>query len=43
MGNSASDEQFYEHFDYLIAGLHRATMPVSRLRGCDEYSRHERA
>jgi len=27
MGNSASDEQFYEHFDYLIAGLHRATMP----------------
>ena len=27
MGNSASDEQFYEHFDYLIAGLHRATIP----------------
>ena len=27
MGNSASDEQFYEHFDFLIAGLHRATMP----------------
>ena len=27
MGNSASDEQFYEHFDFLIAGLNRATMP----------------
>lgn len=27
MGNSVSDEQFYEHFGYLIAGLHRATMP----------------
>lgn len=27
MGNSASDEQFYEHFDYLVAGLHRATKP----------------
>lgn len=27
MGNSASDEQFYEHFDFLIAGLYRATMP----------------
>ena len=26
MGNSSSDEQFYEHFDYLIAGLHKATM-----------------
>jgi DNA modification methylase len=27
MGNSSSDRQFYEHFDYLVAGLHRATMP----------------
>ncbi len=27
MGNSASDAQFYEHFDYLVAGLFRATMP----------------
>lgn len=27
MGNSASDAQFYEHFDYLVAGLHRATKP----------------
>lgn len=27
MGNSASDEQFYMHLDYLIAGLHRATKP----------------
>lgn len=27
MGNSASDDQFYEHFDFLVAGLHRATMP----------------
>lgn len=26
-GNSASDAQFYEHFDYLVAGLLRATMP----------------
>jgi DNA modification methylase len=27
MGNSANDGQFYEHFDYMVAGLHRATMP----------------
>lgn len=27
MGNSSSDEQFYRHFDFLIAGLHRATKP----------------
>ena len=27
MGNSASDQQFYQHFDFLVAGLHRATMP----------------
>ena len=27
MGNSSSDAQFYEHFDFLVAGLHRATMP----------------
>lgn len=27
MGNSASDAQFYEHFDYLVAGLHRAMKP----------------
>lgn len=27
MGNSSSDAQFYEHFDYLVAGLLRATMP----------------
>lgn len=27
MGNSASDEQFYQHFDFLISGLHRAMMP----------------
>lgn len=27
MGNSANDDQFYEHFDYLIAGLLRATKP----------------
>ena len=27
MGNSASDAQFYEHFDFLVAGLHRATKP----------------
>lgn len=26
-GNSSSDAQFYEHFDYLVAGLLRATMP----------------
>lgn len=27
MGNSVSDAQFYEHFDYLVAGLLRVTMP----------------
>lgn len=27
MGNSLSDEQFYQHFDFLVAGLHRATKP----------------
>lgn len=27
MGNSQNDSEFYEHFDYLVAGLHRATMP----------------
>jgi DNA modification methylase len=27
MGNSANDGQFYEHFDFLIAGLLRATKP----------------
>lgn len=27
MGNSSSDAQFYQHFDYLVAGLLRATMP----------------
>ena len=27
MGNSSSDQQFYEHFDFLISGLHRATIP----------------
>ena len=27
MGNSASDAQFYEHFDYLVSGLNRATKP----------------
>lgn len=27
MGNSVNDDQFYEHFDYLIAGLLRATKP----------------
>lgn len=27
MGNSASDAQFYEHFDYLVAGLQKATKP----------------
>lgn len=27
MGNSINDEQFYQHFDFLIAGLHRATKP----------------
>ena len=27
MGNSANDQQFYEHFDFLIAGLLRATKP----------------
>lgn len=27
MGNSVSDTQFYEHFDYLVDGLLRATMP----------------
>ena len=27
MGNSANDNQFYEHFDYLVAGLLRATKP----------------
>ena len=27
MGNSSNDGQFYEHFDYLIAGLLRATKP----------------
>lgn len=25
LGNSASDTQFYEHFDYVVAGLHRVT------------------
>lgn len=27
MGNSASDKQFYEHFDFLVKGLLRSTMP----------------
>lgn len=27
LGNSASDEQFYQHFDYVIQGLHRVTKP----------------
>lgn len=27
MGNSASDNQFYEHFDFLVKGLLRSTMP----------------
>ena len=27
MGNSASDGEFYEHFDFLVAGLHRAIKP----------------
>lgn len=27
MGNSLTDEQFYEHFDYLVSGLFRATKP----------------
>ena len=27
MGNSVNDDQFYEHFDYLIADLLRATKP----------------
>jgi hypothetical protein len=27
LGNSVNDEQFYEHFDYVIAGLHRVTKP----------------
>lgn len=26
-GNCSSDEQFYEHFDFLVQGLHRATKP----------------
>lgn len=27
LGNSTSDKQFYEHFDYVVAGLHRITKP----------------
>ncbi len=27
LGNSADDDQFYEHFDHVIAGLHRVTKP----------------
>ena len=27
LGNSVNDEQFYAHFDYVIAGLHRVTKP----------------
>lgn len=27
MGNSSSDDQFYKHFDFLVQGLYRATMP----------------
>jgi DNA modification methylase len=27
LGNSLSDEQFYQHFDYVVAGLHRVTKP----------------
>jgi len=27
MGNCKDDEMFYEHFDYLIRGLHNVTMP----------------
>ena len=27
LGNSANDKQFYEHFDYVVAGLHRVTKP----------------
>ena len=26
-GNCRSDAEFYEHFDFLVQGLHRATMP----------------
>lgn len=27
MGNSLNDAQFYEHFDFLVAGIYRATKP----------------
>lgn len=27
LGNSVSDAQFYEHFQYVVAGLHRITKP----------------
>jgi DNA modification methylase len=27
LGNSVNDKQFYEHFDYVVAGLHRVTKP----------------
>lgn len=27
LGNSASDSQFYDHFAYVVAGLHRVTKP----------------
>lgn len=27
LGNSANDAQFYEHFDFVVAGLHRITKP----------------
>lgn len=27
LGNSVNDQQFYEHFEYVVAGLHRVTRP----------------
>jgi DNA modification methylase len=27
LGNSLTDAQFYDHFDYVVAGLHRVTKP----------------
>ncbi len=27
LGNSATDAQFYQHFDHVVAGLHRVTKP----------------
>ena len=43
LGNSINDDQFYEHFAHVVAGLHRVTKPGRIVDGGAEIEVHDPA